>query len=664
MSAITGIIHFNNEPVSIEHGTRLMSDLQKYPADDIQIWRKENAFLGCHAQWITPESVGEQLPFYNYEKQLVITADAIIDNRDELFEKLQVDYADRKNMTDSELILLSYEKWGEAAPKYLVGDFAFMIWDEKKQILFGARDFSGSRTLYFYRSENKFAFCTIIKPLFTLPYVEKTLNEQWIAEFLAIPVNFESVDSQLTVYKYIEQVPPSHTVLVKDGKVEFSRYYIPTAGKMLNLKSNEEYEEAFREVYQSAVKARLRTHHEVGAHLSGGLDSGSVVSFAAKDLRAENKKLHTFSYVPVEGFEDWTHKGRIADERPFIQSTVGHVGNIQDYYLELPERSPLSEIDDWLETMEMPYKFFENTFWLSGVYEKASQRDIGVLLSGQRGNWTVSWGPILDYQAMLLKKLHWMRFYRELHLYSRNLGVKKSRVFEVVRRKAFPFLHQLLSSEEQAVFPRIINPEFAKKMNVFDRLKEQDIDITGTSISNAYDMKREQFEKPYYWSINGTYETKLSLRYALWDRDPTNDLRIIQFCLSVPEEQYVQNGLDRSLIRRATKNFLPDKVRLNQRVRGVQGADGVYRMAPFWNEFIEEVQELSVDPIISEFLNVEVIKKAISKICKEPRPEYAFDLDFRVLMRSLIFYRFIKKINMKGGDTYEKGMETTCIRST
>ncbi|OOR22361.1 lasso peptide isopeptide bond-forming cyclase [Bacillus cereus] len=644
MSAITGIIHFTNEPVSIEHGTRLMSDLQKYPADDIQIWHKENAFLGCHAQWITPESVGEQLPFYNYEKQLAITADAIIDNRHELFEKLQVDYADRKNMTDSELILLSYQKWGEAAPKYLVGDFAFMIWDEKKQILFGARDFSGSRTLYFYRGEEKFAFCTIINPLFTLPYVDKKLNEQWLAEFLAIPVNFESVDPQLTVYKYIEQVPPSHTILVKEGKVKFSRYYTPTAGKMLNLKSNEEYEEAFREVYQSAVKARLRTHHQVGAHLSGGLDSGSVVSFAAKDLRAENKRLHTFSYVPVTGFEDWTHKGRMADERPFIQSTVEHVGNIQDYYLELPERSPLSEIDDWLETMEMPYKFFENTFWLSGVYEKASQHGIGVLLSGQRGNWTVSWGPIFDYQAMLLKKLHWIRFYRELYLYSKNIGVKKSRVFEVVRRKAFPFLYQLLSSEEQDVFPTIINPEFAKKMNVFDRLKEQGVDITGTSIANAYDMKREQFEKPYYWSINGTYETKLSLRYALWDRDPTNDLRIIQFCSSVPEEQYVQNGLDRSLIRRATKNLLPDKVRLNQRIRGVQGADGVYRMAPFWNEFIEEVEELSVDPVISEFLNVEVIKKAISKICKEPRPEYAFDLDFRVLMRSLIFYRFIKKV--------------------
>ena len=69
---------------------------------------KNNVFFGCHAQWITPESVGEQLPFYDYERQLAITADAIIDNRKELFEKLQVDHADRKNMTDSELILLSY----------------------------------------------------------------------------------------------------------------------------------------------------------------------------------------------------------------------------------------------------------------------------------------------------------------------------------------------------------------------------------------------------------------------------------------------------------------------------------------------------------------------------------------------------------------------------
>ncbi|HDX9578200.1 TPA: lasso peptide isopeptide bond-forming cyclase [Bacillus pseudomycoides] len=645
MSAITGIFHFNDGPISIEHGRELMKGLQKYPADDVQIWHKDHIFLGCHAQWITPESIGEQLPFYDSERKLAITADAIIDNREELFESLQVDYADRKRMTDSELILLTYQKWQEEAPKHLIGDFAFMIWDERNRKLFGARDFSGSRTLYFYRDQQRFAFCTLIKPLFSLPYIEKRLNEQWLAEFLAIPVNFESVDPSLTVYKHIEQIPPSHTILVTEERVILSRYCTLVAGDKLRLKSNEEYEEAFREVYQRAIKARLRTHHQVGAHLSGGLDSGSVVSFAARDLCAEKKKLYTFSYVPIEGFVDWTHRGRVADERPFIQSTVQHVGNIKDHYFDFSERSPLSEIDDWLETLEMPYKFFENTFWLKGVYEEAKKNGIGVLLSGQRGNWTVSWGPFLDYQVMLLKRLQWMSFFRELHLYSRNIGVKKSRVFEVVRKKAFPNLNRIFSPGEEYIFPVIINPQFAKKMNVVEKLKEHGIDMTGVSITNAYDMKKQQFEQLYYWSINGTYETKLSLRNSLWNRDPTNDLRMIQFCLSVPEEQYVQNGLDRSLIRRATKGYLPDKVRLNQRVRGVQGADGVCRMASSWNQFIEELQQLSRDPIISDILNIEVIKAAIIKIQQGPRPEYAFDLDFRILMRSLIVYRFIKNLN-------------------
>ena len=110
-----------------------------------------SVFLGCHAQWITPESINEPLPYYHYEAQVAITADAIIDNRKELFDQLQIKPEDRKEMPDSQLILLSYLKWGEECPKYLIGDFAFMIWDQRNQKLFGARDASGYRTLYYFK---------------------------------------------------------------------------------------------------------------------------------------------------------------------------------------------------------------------------------------------------------------------------------------------------------------------------------------------------------------------------------------------------------------------------------------------------------------------------------------------------------------------------------
>ncbi|MGM0889324.1 MAG: lasso peptide isopeptide bond-forming cyclase [Bacillota bacterium] len=649
MSAIIGIYQINEEPVNFQHGHILMAALKKYPSDSIQTWHSEKIFLGCHAQWITPESVGEQIPFYDSERQCSITADAIIDNRDELFDKLDVSKVDRNSVTDSQLILLSYLKWGEDSPKYLIGDFAFVIWDLKKKKLFGARDFSGSRTLYYYQNTEKFAFSTVIKPLLNLPFVKKKLNEQWLAEYLAIPGMFESVDSTTTVYKSIRQVPPSHSFSIVDGRVSLHRYCHLADVEKKHLKTDQEYEEAFRNVLQDAVSARLRTHHKVGSHLSGGLDSGTVASFAATELRKGNKPLHTFSYVPVEGFIDWTHKSRMADERPFIQSTVQHVGNIKDSYMSFEKKNPYSEIDDWLETLEMPYKFFENTYWLSGIYEAAHQQGIGILLNGQRGNWTISWGPLLDYYSTLLKKVKWFRLYKEVNLYSKNIGVTKTRILKAVRKKVFPFTDRKNQLSDQDQFPMLINPEFAKRTDVFNKLEEHGIDLTGTKIPSAYEVRKNQFQNSYYWNITGTYGSKLSLRYSVWDRDPTNDLRVIRFCLSVPEEQYVRNGLDRALVRRSTKGYLPDKVRLNLRTRGVQGADGVHRMASQWNEFIHELHQLSKDPHMAELLNMQIINDAIAKIKGEPNAEYAFDFEFRILMRSLILYRFMKKVGVIEG---------------
>ena len=87
-------------------------------------------------------------------------------------------------------------------------------------------------------------------------------------------------------------------------------------------------------------------------------------------MREENKTLHTFSYIPPSDFVDFTPKHLLADERPYIKSTVDYVGGINDHYLDFEGRDSYSEIDDFLEVLEMPYKFFENSFWLKGMFEK------------------------------------------------------------------------------------------------------------------------------------------------------------------------------------------------------------------------------------------------------------------------------------------------------
>lgn len=644
MSAIAGIHNINKEPISQAQIESMMKALQHFPADDIQVWNKGNIFLGCHAQWITPESINEQLPFYDYQRQLVITSDAIIDNRHELFQLLQVDKKDQNTIPDSLLILLAYHKWGEDCPKYLIGDFAFMIWDEKRQKIFGARDFSGSRTLYYCWKDQKFSFCTTIEPLLTLPNIKKQLNEIWLAEYLAVAGMIDAVDSSITPYLNINQIPPSHSITVVENGVKLKRYCTFNSREQLRLKSDEEYVEAFQDVFQKAVTSRIRTHLNVGSQLSGGLDSGAVASFAAKAVRKENKKLHTFSYVPSKDFTDFTPKHLLPDERPFINKTVRYIGDVKDHYLDFEGKDSYSEIDDFLEIMEMPYKFFENSFWLKGIFEKAQEETIGVLLSGDRGNFTISWGSALDYYALLLKRIKWLRLFQELNQYSQNVGGPRLGRLKVIARVGFPALDQFFSQREPVKRPMIINPSFAEKTEVFNRFKNYGIDQSGWySSSTIYEERRKHFEDIFHWNAGNTHRAKLSLRYALWKRDPTNDLRVIRFCMSLPEDQYVQNGLDRALIRRSTEGYLPDKVRLNQRIRGVQSADWVHRMIPRWDSFLNEVKELISDKQINHYINGQVLNEAALKLKNEPLPKYATDRHYKILMRTLIVYRFLKK---------------------
>ena len=646
MSAIAGILHLDYEPINAEQTRDLINSFHQFPADDIQTWNCQYVFLGCHAQWITPESIGEQLPFYDYERNLAITADAIIDNRKELFEKLQIDHGQRF-LPDAQLILLAYSKWGSDTPKHLIGDFAFMIWDGNKQRLFGARDFSGARTLYFYNDQSKFVFSTTMESMFKLPYINKVLNKDWLAEFLAIPGMVEAGDQFHTVYKTIKQIPPSHSISVENGKFTLSRYCTISQEETIKFKTNGEYEEAFREVFQRAVKDRLRTHGKVGAQLSGGLDSGSVVSFAARGLKKENKQLHTYTYIPQEDFEDWTPKFFVTDESSFVRETVAHVGNIKDHYLDFNGKSPLTELDDFLTILEMPYKFFDNSFWLKGISEAASKDGIKILLNGARGNYSISWGSrglLLEYYASLLKKLKWIKLYDEMGFYCENFQTGKSIVLPAVFKKALnPITKKFLHNEDNYRFPMLVNPTLAKNTGVMEKLESYGDALMGTG-SNQDKVRQQHFNQLFFWNKSGTANTKLSLRYGVWDRDPSNDLRVIRYCLAVPRDQYAREGLERSLIRRATKGYLPDKVRLNQNSRGLQGADVIQRMLPKWSAFMEELNEMTFDSETSELLNMDVVKNALKEIGTSPNPDFIFNDQYRVLTRSLIVHRFLKKL--------------------
>lgn len=665
MSAIAGVINLDHQPVNIEMVNRMMHAFHQFPSDDIQVLVKEHIFLGCHAQWITPESIGEKIPYYDQIRGYLLTADAIIDNRLELFEMLQIDASLRSILPDSQLIIRAYEKWGEECPNYLIGEYAFVLWDKREEKLFGARDFSGARTLYFHKSMERFAFGTTIESVLSLKDIKREINDDWMAQFIAIPSMIEAVEATSTPYKDIQQIPPSHSITIKKGNIQLTQYTTVAPSEMLHFRTDDEYIEAFHGVFKRAVKDRVRTHGKVGAQLSGGLDSGTVVSFAAKELKKQNKKLTTYSYYPSDDFRDWTPNYYLPDERDYIKETVKHVGNISDQYHNFNGRNSLEEIDSFIELMEMPYKFFENSFWLKGINEKASREGIKVLLNGARGNHSISfgsWGLTMDYYTQLLKSMKFIQLNKELNMYCMNHATGKSVMVPLIAKRTFPVFSTSHNQLKKYKFLSFINDEYAKNTRVIEKLEASGIDVTGRKVQSETQFREDHFKQPYTWNKTGAISTKLSLRYSLWDRDPTNDLRVIRFCLALPMKQYVQDGFDRSFIRRATKNYLPDKVRLNRSTRGLQAADVIHRLTPVWNSFISEVKEISKDPAINRYISKDTLSSAIKFVGDKPAPELIFDDHFKVLTRSLIVSRFIKNLNLKGGEQYET-MEKTTIRS-
>lgn len=646
MSAICGIYYYDGRKVAPETGATMMRKLGIYHTDAAGTWQEGKVFLGCHVQHITPESVREILPYHDAPAGLSITADAIIDNRAELCDKIGIDHSRRDGMPDSLLILQAYQKWGRDCPKYLVGDFAFVIWDERRREMFCVVDHTGTRAFYYYRSAGLFAFSTLIKPLFVLPEIVKKHNETWIADFLVMPSVMHQLDPELTLYQNIYLLPAGHTLTVRpDGAIK-QVYWQVQRQPELKLNSDRQYDEAFLEVLGEAVRCRLRSIRPVGVMMSGGLDSTSVACMAARELTGRGQRLQAFSAVPMPGYRDWLPAGSLADETPYIEAVREHTGNIDVTYCRLEGKHALSDTDRLLAMLEQPYKIFENLFWIDGIMVAAREHNVGVLLNGAAGNITISWGDFSPHLLSLLRSGQWRRLFRE----SRDIARRYRRPL----RALFKLYYTLLPYDVQKNLNRLnvrgwpkkerdlspINPDFAQSCSVQERFRRLGFDPLFINRLDSYEIRKKKLS-PDFFSHLGVIVTKHSLASGVALRDPTMDKRVIEFCLSLPESLYVRKGWDRFLIRRAMTGILPDKVRQNDTVRGKQSADLAQRLQACWPELALEIRNIGARDAERKYLDIARIQEALAKtsILKD---DAADDSNLRMLLRSLIFSRFLK----------------------
>lgn len=217
-------------------------------------------------------------PMVSSNNRYVIVFNGEIYNFIELRKDLEKEGISFKTHTDTEVLLVLYEKYGADCLKFLNGMFAFAIWDSLSKDLFLARDRLGKKPLYFYRQGNRFAFASEIKSLLKLPFVEREIRNDAAKDFFA----YQYIPDPKTIYKNIHKLKPGYCLRLSGDTLTEAQYWDVTfSDENTNKLSLNEAEEGLYERINEATRLRMISDVPLGAFLSGGVDSSAIVGLMA-----------------------------------------------------------------------------------------------------------------------------------------------------------------------------------------------------------------------------------------------------------------------------------------------------------------------------------------------------------------------------------------------
>lgn len=556
MSAITGIFNRDGNNVDPELIKKMNNRLSHRGPDGSAVYCEGPIALGHQMLWTTPESLHEELPFHAERSGLIITADARIDNREELSTKLGIE--DKEDVADSYYILKSYQKWGENCPEHLTGDFAFVIWDESNGKLFCARDHIGVKPFYYYVDDEIFIFATEIKGLLSLDIIPKKLNEKQVAEHLG----FLLENKEDTFYKNIHRLAPATTLTLGLKKETFNKYWTLDPTVELQLDSDEAYTKQFLKIFKEAVKCRLRSAFPVGSMLSGGLDTSSVVCTVQTIRDDGDEKFNQYNWVdnPFMTFSAIFDEVPECDERHYINMVLSN-GEFEPYYVNADQISPLG-VDEFFSYTDQPF-LFPNQFMLWNLYKEAHERGTRILLDGFDGDTIVSYGDGIFND--LLKSGKWSEFIKEINETAKLHRISPYRLLinkslETLTPKSIKkwgwSLTKFTTLDRRN--NRFIHEELIKRTGLIEHLKNE--------YENELNIKNSR-ELHGFYIESGLIQLELeqldwiAACFGIEPRHPFYDKRLIEFCLALPVEQKRKNGLDRLILRRAMKDILPEEIR-------------------------------------------------------------------------------------------------------
>ena len=616
MSAIFGIVHFNGKPVEQAELELMNQALAAHGSDTNGVRIERHVGLGQRLMRFTPEDCLERQPAVDTGGQLILVSDARIDNRPELMDELGIPHWEARELPDSAFILRACQRWGFDSPRHLVGAFVFALYDLRAQTVLIARSPMGERSLFYHEASGSLAFASAPKGLFALPFVPRRINAESIADFLT----YAAKEPGSSLFSGIRQLQAGYSIIAGRDGFEECRYHRIGGGQEMRFSHDRDYVEAFSELFDLVIKRQMRSLTPVGLSMSGGLDSTAIAAVTATELGRKGERLQTFTEVPPAGFSGVVAKGRYADETPFVQAMAGMYENLDLHFVHSSEDAYLNRVDEFHDAVEAPIRNASNRPWVEAILQEARGRNVRTLMTGVPGNVVFSYaGDGLLEQ--LVRKGKWGQALHEASALAARNG-SQSTLRTLVSWGVMPLAPDWLWHALQrrkagwrAVAARPawndyspVRVEFARAQRVDERarVKGEDFRFRSSAAHRARFLLQQADPRS---DARRGHEAM----FGIQTRDPGSDKRLVEFCLSIPEDQFLRNGQPRWLIRRAMTGRLPPEV-LNNRLRGQQSANWTKSITSARPRLEAILSRLKRSSLAAEVIDVPRMRRLLEQI--------------------------------------------------
>lgn len=525
---------------SLQQATRLLA--HRGPEAESFWTNTTNAALGHCRLCIIDLSDKAAQPMH-YADRYTLVFNGEIYNYLEIKAELEKTGRPFRSASDTEVILAAYAQWGPDCLQHFDGAFAFAIWDEQEQVLFGARDRFGEKPFFFHHSGEKFLFASEIKALWPLG-VPKRVNDSLLYNFLTIGYTANPSDNGETFYDGISKLPAAHSFLfdAKRNTLSLQPYWQVFAGEERAIAEGEAIE-TFRHLFKTSIQRRLRSDVPVGTSLSGGLDSSAIVAFC-HNLPA-GQYTHRCFTASFSGFEK--------DETAYAAKVAAQYG--LTHFTATVSAGEVPALMERIATWQDEPFSSASALAQFKVFELAKQNGVTVLLDGQGADEVLA-----GYHKYY--RWHWQDLYRT-NRPQFNQEFKAARALGVAEN--FSIKHKAAA----------LMPEFAAALLQSQKSKQA---FRRTDLNRDFAFRNKQqlyYATPAQHTLNGAlhYNTfvngleellrladRNSMAHSVEVRLPYLQHNLVEFLFSLPAHFKIREGWTKWLLRTAVTDKLPAEI--------------------------------------------------------------------------------------------------------